>query len=196
MPPSPLLVVLTGPSGAGKDSTLQALKERTGFATPVNVTTRPRRPIEVEGVDYYFVSKPEFARMVSAGELLEHATVYGQDKGVPKTPVRKLLEDGRDVILRTDIQGARYIESAVPGTLTIFIAPPSGEELERRLRERGGDTPGQVEVRLRTAREEMAAAKEFDYVVVNDDFDHCLDDIESIIATERARADRAPVRIP
>jgi guanylate kinase len=188
--------VLTGPSGAGKDSILQAIKERTGFATPVNVTTRPRRPAEVEGVDYFFVSKPEFARLVSAGELLEHANVYGQDKGVPKTPIRKLLESGRDVILRTDIQGARYIESVVPGTLTIFVAPPSDDELERRLRERGGDTPEQVEVRLRTARQEMAAAKDFDYVVVNDDFDHCLDDIESIIAAEKARPDRPRLHIP
>jgi guanylate kinase len=195
VPDGPVLVVLTGPSGVGKDSLLLALKQ-AGFATSVNATTRAPRPGEVDGVDYLFVSKREFARMVATGELLEHAVVYDQEKGVPKSPVRKLLEDGRDVILRTDVQGARHIKSVVPGALTIFVAPPSAEELERRLLDRGGDSSGQIEVRVRTARDEMEAASEFDHVVVNDDLQHCVDEIKLLIERERSRSDRLPLRIP
>jgi guanylate kinase len=194
VPDGPLLVVLTGPSGVGKDSVLAALLQ-AGFATSVNATTRPPRTGEVDGVDYFFVSKDEFARMIAQGELLEHAIVYGQEKGVPKSPVRKLLESGRDVIIRTDIQGARYIASAVPGALTIFIAPPSAGELERRLLARGGDSANQVKTRLDTARAEMAAASEFDHVVTNDDLQHCVEEIKSIIAAESSRRDRHPVQI-
>jgi guanylate kinase len=147
-------------------------------------------------MDYLFVSKDEFARMAATGEMLEHAVVYGQEKGVPKSPVLKLLEDGRDVILRTDIQGARYIKSTVPGAVTVFIAPPSGEELERRLLDRGGDPDDQVEVRLQTARDEMDAAGEFDHVVVNDDLQHCVDEIRFIVERERSRPGRTVPHIP
>jgi len=171
-------------------------REGDGFTVAVNATTRPPREGEVEGVDYYFVSKERFAAMVRDGDLLEHATVYGQEKGVPRAPVKELLEAGRTVILRTDIQGARYIKSLVPATLTIFIAPPSAEELEERLRARDTDTPEQVRIRLETARSEMAAAGEFDHIVVNDDLEECLDQIEQIIGTERARQDHQPVVLP
>jgi guanylate kinase len=193
----PLLVVLTGPSGAGKDSVLDELKKLPnrpyGFA--ITATTRPPRPAERNGVDYYFVSRDEFQRMVDEGELLEHAIVYGQEKGLPRAPVREMLDSGYDVLLRSDVQGARYIKSVAPGAVTIFIAPPSDAELERRLRSRGGDTGEQVQLRLETARQEIAEAGEFDHVVVNDDLAESAAEIERIIAEERARPGRLPIRI-
>lgn len=197
MSASPLLVVLTGPSGAGKDSLLNALRRLpdTPYAFAVNATTRPMRPSEREGVDYYFVSHEDFARLITEGELLEHAVVYGQHKGVLRREVRKLLGAGRDVLLRTDIQGARYIKSIVPAAVTIFIAPPSLKEMERRMTERGGDSPEQVRIRLETAREEMASAPEFDYTVVNDDLDRAVEEIATVIERERARPDREPVDV-
>ncbi len=193
----PLLVVLTGPSGAGKDSVLDELKKLPGrpYDFAVTATTRPARPDERDGVHYHFVSREEFQRMIAAGELLEHAVVYGQDKGLPKAQVRQMLEAGRDVLMRTDVQGARYIKSIVPGAVTIFIAPPSDAELERRLRSRGGDSDEQVALRLQTAREEIARAGEFDYTLVNDDLEETAEEIERIIAEERARPDRAAIRI-
>ncbi|MEK7248741.1 MAG: guanylate kinase, partial [Chloroflexota bacterium] len=150
---------------------------------------------EQEGVDYFFLTSDEFARRLGEGGFLEHATVYGQKKGVLKEQVRGLLESVRDAILRTDVQGARYIKSVVPGTVTIFIAPPSLEEMEQRMRARGGDSPEQVAVRLQTARDEMAAAEEFDYTVVNDDLTHCVEEIEAIIEQERSRPGRKPTGI-
>lgn len=193
----PLLVVLTGPSGAGKDSVLDELKKLPNrpYSFVITVTTRPRRPAERDGVDYYFVTKEEFQRLVDAGEMLEHAMVYDQEKGVPKATVRKLLESGRDALMRTDNQGARYIKSVAPGTVTIFIAPPSDAELEKRLRSRGGDTDEQVAIRLGTARKEMAEAGEFDYTVVNHDLVEAAAEIERIIAEERARPGRKPIEI-
>ena len=190
----PLLVVLTGPSGAGKDSVLNVLKELgSPYHFTITATTRSPRPGEQHGVDYYFVSRDEFESMVRDGKLLEHAIVYGQEKGVPKAPIREALAEGKDVIMRTDIQGARHIKSIVPGTITIFIAPPSFEELERRLRDRGADSPEQMALRLRTAAEETNAAGEFDHTVVNDDLPRCAAAIEAILETERSREGRAPV---
>jgi guanylate kinase len=192
----PLLVVLTGPSGAGKDSLLAELRSRSNsYHIAVNATTRKPRSGEQEGVDYFFVSKDEFQRMVSEGELLEHAIVYGQDKGVPRSPIRHALASGHDVLLRTDIQGARTIKRLVPGAITIFIGPPSEDELRRRVRERGGDSEEQVKLREEATREEMAAAAEFDYEVVNDDLQKCADEIEAIMSREQASLNREAVRV-
>jgi guanylate kinase len=192
----PLLVVLTGPSGSGKDTLLAQLRARgRNYYISVNATTREPRTDEREGVDYYFVSKAEFRRMLDEGELLEHAVVYGQDKGVPKAPIRDALASGRDVLLRTDIQGARTIKRLIPSAITIFVAPPSETELKRRVRERGADTDEQVKVREQTAEREMAAATEFDYCVVNDNLQRCADEIDEIVSRERLRPDREPVDI-
>jgi guanylate kinase len=197
MPATPLLVVLTGPSGVGKDTVLATLRNVShgSYGFPVNATTRDRRPNEQDGVDYFFLTSDEFSRRLGEGDFLEHATVYGQKKGVLKEQVRQLLESSRDAILRTDIQGARYIKSVVPSAVTVFIAPPSLEEVEHRMRSRGGDSPEQVAIRLETARGEMATAEEFDYTVINDDLAHCLEEIEAIIEQERARPDRKPTVI-
>jgi guanylate kinase len=165
------------------------------YAFAITATTRPPRPAERDGVDYHFVSREQFQRMVEKGELLEHAIVYGQEKGLPKAQVREQLESGCDVLLRTDVQGARYIKSIVPGAVTIFIAPPSDAELERRLRSRGGDTDEQVRLRLETARQEADQAADFDHIVVNNNLAESVAEIERIIAEERSRPGRPPIRI-
>lgn len=190
----PLLVVLTGPSGAGKDSILNALRERnTPYHFTVTATTRAPREGERDGVDYYFVTRDEFEAMVRGDDLLEHAMVYGQEKGVPRAPIREALAAGKDVLMRTDIQGARYIKSIVPGAVTVFVTVPSIEELERRLRGRGSDTDHQVAVRLKTATEEIDSADEFDHVVVNDDLERALDEFEEMLERERRREGRERV---
>jgi guanylate kinase len=195
--PAPLLVVLTGPSGAGKDSVLDGLRKLPDrpYAFVTTVTTRPPRPTERDGIDYYFVSKDEFQRKVADGELLEHAIVYGQEKGVPKADVREKLASGHDVLMRTDVQGARYIKSIAPGTVTIFIAPPSDEELEKRMRSRGGDSDEQIAIRLQTARDELFEAAEFDHTVLNDDLHRAVANVERIISQERERKGREPVNL-
>ncbi|MBI2913082.1 MAG: guanylate kinase [Chloroflexi bacterium] len=194
---TPLLVVLTGPSGAGKDSLLAHLKTLgRPYHFAITTTTRPQRRGEEAEAGYQFlrrVSPSEFEAMLQRGELLENAVVYGHHYGVPRPPIREALAAGKDVLLRTDVQGARYIKSVIPGAVTIFVAPPALEEMERRLRGRGGDAPEQVELRLRTAREEMASAGEFDYRVVNDDLSRCAAEIEAILARERSRPGREAV---
>lgn len=197
MTAGPLLVVLTGPSGAGKDSLLSHIRQLgRPYHFVVTATTRPPRAGERHGVDYFFVSQDEFEAMRDRGELLEYARVYGRWYGVPKEPIQRALAEGKDVFTRTDVQGARYIRSRVPGALTIFVLPPSEEELEQRLRSRALDTPQEIERRLAIAREEMASAGEFDYQVVNDDLDRCAAEIEAILSKERARSDRTPVSVP
>jgi guanylate kinase len=194
---APLLIVLTGPSGAGKDTLADALGLRPGstIGFAVTATTRPPREAEADGRDYHFVSDAEFERMIRDGEMLEHAIVYGQRKGVPINSVRRVLGAGKDVLLRTDVQGARFIRARVPGALTIFVAPPSREEMERRLRDRASETEEQLSLRLKTASEEMDAAAEFDYTVVNDDLERAAAEIEAIIAAERKRPGREPLSL-
>ena len=143
--------------------------------------------------DYYFVSPDRFEEMAATGELLEHALVYGHRYGVPKGPVRQALADGRDVLMRTDIQGAATIKGAVPQAVTIFLAPASIADLEERLRRRATDAQETVSLRLATARREMDAAGHFDYIVVNAEgrLEEAADQVERIIAAERARPERA-----
>ena len=194
--PAPLLAVITGPSGVGKDSLLSRLKSlNRPYHFAVTATTRPPRPDETDGVDYFFVSDQQYEEMLAKGEFLENATVYNCHYGVPKPPIREALAAGEDVVFRTDIQGARYIKSVCPGAVTVFVLPPSWDELEWRLRSRATDTPEQLDIRLRTARDEMAAAEEFDHTVTNDDLYACADEIERILAAERSRAGRQPVRL-
>jgi guanylate kinase len=194
----PLLVVITGPSGVGKDTVLARLRELApGAHVTVTATTRPKRQTETEGVDYYFISPEAYAEMLARGEFLEHATVYGYGYGIPRAPIRKALAEGVDVLVRIDVQGAATIGEFVPGSVRIFLAPPSFDELERRLRERKLDAPEVIERRLRTAREEMARAAECEYVVVNADglLDETVCRIVSIMAAERARVRRRRVEV-
>jgi len=187
-------VVISGPSGVGKDAVLDVLKSRgRPYHFAITATTRPRRGAEMDSRDYYFVSPDRFEEMAATGELLEHALVYGHRYGVPKGPVRQALAGGRDVLMRTDIQGAATIKGAIPQAVTIFLAPASLADLEERLRRRATDSQETVRLRLATARREMDAAGHFDYVVVNAEgrLEEAADQVERIIATERTRSERA-----
>ncbi len=187
---SPLLIVISGPSGAGKDSVLRRMKERRlPFHFVVTATSRPPRPGEVDGVDYHFVSPEAFERMIQAGELLEHALVYNEHKGIPKEQVRGALASGTDVVMRLDVQGAATIRSLFPEALLIFLTPGSEAELLRRLRRRETETPEGLRLRLETAHREYERIDLFDYVVVNADgqLDQAVDTIQAIITAEHHR---------
>lgn len=194
----PVLVVISGPSGVGKDATLALMKRREQpFYFVVTATTRPRRPGEEEGVDYHFVSVGDFAEMIEEGELLEYAVVYGDYKGIPKKHVREALSSGKDVVLRIDVQGAATIRKLIPEAVTIFLAAESEEELVARLRERKTESADNLKMRIATARQEMKRITEFDYVVVNreDCLEHTVDQVLSVIRAEKCRVDWKPVKL-
>jgi guanylate kinase len=180
--PQPLLIVISGPSGVGKDSVVQRMKER-GLPVHfvVTATTRPRRENEVHGQDYFFVSKEEFARMIEEDELIEYAIVYNDYKGIPKQQVREALASGRDVVMRLDVQGAETIHKLAPEAVLIFLTTQSEEELVQRLKSRRTETAEELALRIATARQELKRADGFDYVIVN--ADGCLDEtVEAVIA--------------
>jgi len=186
----PLLVVISGPSGVGKDAVLQRMRERRlPFHFVVTATTRPLRPGEAHGVDYFFVSTDEFAEMIDRDELLEHAFVYNDYKGIPKQQVRDALNSGQDVIMRLDVQGAAKIRSLTAGAVLIFLTATSEHELVERLRARKTETPGGLKLRIATARKELARKHEFDYCVVNRELalDDTVDQIIAIIEAEHSR---------
>jgi guanylate kinase len=188
--PLPLVVVLSGPSGAGKDATLSAMKSCSlPLSFIVTNTTRPQRPGEVDGVAYHFVSQQEFKRLVDGRELLEHAEVYGHFYGVPKAPVHQALALGKDVIIKVDVQGAMTIKKNLPGAVLIFLMPPSPEELKQRLKGRNTESIGDLEIRLDTARSEIAKLPMFDYVVLSyqNRIENTVDDITAIITAEKLR---------
>lgn len=188
--PSPLLIVISGPSGAGKDTVMQRMKERgLPFHFVVTATTRPKRPNEVHGKDYFFITKEEFARMIEQDELIEYAIVYGDYKGIPKEQVRAALASGKDVVMRLDVQGAETVRKLAPEAILIFITTASEEELVRRLQERKTETSEELALRIATARKELQRIEAFDYVIVNSDFhlDQTVDVIRSIIEAEHHR---------
>ena len=182
-------IVIAAPSGAGKTSLAHALVERhpEEIEFSVSVTTRPRRHNEEANRHYHFVDDAEFDRLAQGGELLEHATVHKRKYGTPRKAVEDRMAAGRVVLLDIDVQGARQVRQALPDAVLVFVLPPSAEELRRRLA--GRDTEGAEERRLRleTAREELRAAREFDYIVVNDDFERAVKVLEAIIEAERSR---------
>jgi guanylate kinase len=186
----PLLIVISGPSGVGKDSVLERMKERAlPFHFVVTATTRPKRPGEVDGVDYYFVTHDEFAEMIEQGELLEYAIVYNDYKGIPKGQVRQALASGRDVMMRIDVQGAETIRELCPDALLIFLSTRSEGELVSRLEARKTETPEGLKLRIATARQELKRVGMFDYYVINADhrLDETVDIILSIIRAEHHR---------
>ena len=185
-----LLVVISGPSGVGKDSVLRGLKERgLPFRFVPTMNTRPRRADEVDGVDYFFVTTEEFVGLLEQGELLEHAVVYGDYKGIPKKPIREALQSGQDVVLRVDVQGAATLKRLLPEAVFIFLSAPSEEELIMRLQQRKTESPESLRIRIVTAREEMQRIPEFDYVVVNwdDRLEEAVKDVIGIIRAEHCR---------
>ncbi|WP_051090860.1 guanylate kinase [Smaragdicoccus niigatensis] len=177
------LVVLVGPSAVGKSTVVRRLKEQLPeLVFSVSATTRAPRPGEVEGRDYYFVTDAEFDRMIDTGDMLEWATIHGlQRSGTPAAPVRAALEAGHPVLVEVDLQGARLVRAAMPEAISVFIAPPSWDELVARLRGRGTESPEAVARRLETARTELAAQDEFDVVLVNDAVQRVCDELVSLM---------------
>jgi len=188
--PQPLLIVISGPSGAGKDTVMQRMQERgMPFRFVVTATTRPKRANEVHGRDYLFVSNAEFARMIDEDELIEHAIVYGDYKGIPKQQVREALASGMDVIMRLDVQGAETVRKMAPEALMIFITTQNEAELVHRLETRKTETADSLAIRIATARKELKRVESFDYVIVNRDYllDETVDMIRAIIDAEHHR---------
>ena len=186
----PLLIVISGPSGVGKDTVLESMRRRRlPFHFVVTATSRPQRAGEVDGEDYFFVSREQFEAMVEHCELIEHALVYNQYKGIPKQQVQDALASGQDVIMRIDVQGAATVRRLYPEALLIFLTTRSEEELVGRLRSRETETPESLRLRLTTARQEFEQLGLFDYLVVNADgqLDKAVDTISAIIQAEHHR---------
>lgn len=196
--PRPVFVVISGPSGVGKDATIQRMKERgyTCFFV-VTATTRARRAGEIDGADYHFVSETTFNDLIRRGELLEHAVVYGQYKGIPKAGIRAALVSGQDVMLRIDVQGAATIRDLVPEAVTIFLTAESEEALIERLKRRKTEDPSQLERRIETARNELRRAHEFKYRIINREcaLDETVDRVIAIVQAEKSRIDWQPVNL-
>src|SRR6476660_616850 len=188
--PQPLLIVISGPSGAGKDTVMQRMKERgLPFHFIVTATTRPQRTNEVHGRDYWFVSKDEFARMIDEDELIEHAIVYGDYKGIPKQQVREALASGMDVVMRIDVQGAETVRKMARFFLNDSATTENERDLIRRLETRKTETADSLALRIATARKELNRVEAFDYVIVNREFhlDETVDTIRAIIDAEHHR---------
>ena len=197
--PEPLLIVISGPSGVGKDTVLHMMEERGDqpFHFVVTATTRPIREGEEHGVDYFFISSDEFAQMIEQDELLEYAIVYNDYKGIPKQQVRNALSSGKDVIMRLDVQGAATVKKIEPEAVLIFLTTESEEELVSRLRARKTESPEGLNLRIATARQELKRVHEFDYVVVNreDKLDAAVDSIQAIIHAEHHRTNPRKVTL-
>jgi guanylate kinase len=187
------MFVLSSPSGAGKTTMSRALMaEDSGITMSVSATTRSPRPGEVDGVDYYFVSHDQFQSMVEENALLEWATVFGNRYGTPRAPVESALADGRDVLFDIDWQGTQQLQQtdAASDLVRVFILPPRLEELERRLKNRNTDHPEVIADRMARARDEISHWGEYDYILVNDDAETCLNEIRAILKAERLRRKR------
>ena len=194
----PLLIVISGPSGVGKDAVIERMKERKlPFHFVVTAATRKPRPDEVNGVDYIFVTHDEFAEMIEKGELLEHAIVYNDYKGIPKAQVRQALDSGNDVVMRLDVQGAETIRKLCPDALLIFLITQTEQELIDRLQLRKTETPEGLKLRIATARSEINRIQAFDYVVVNKEnqLDETVDKINAIISAEHHRVNGRKVTL-
>ena len=194
----PLLVVISGPSGVGKDALIRCMKEEgLPFHFVVTATTRPQRPDEVDGVDYFFVSMNEFADMIERQELLEYALVYGDYKGIPKQQVRDALDSGKDVVMRLDVQGAATVRRLASEAILVFLTAPSEEELTARLQSRKTESSEQLRIRIATSRQEMKRLSEFDYLVVNchNRLDEAMAHVVSIMQTEHCRTHPRQVRL-
>jgi guanylate kinase len=191
-----VLFIVSAPSGAGKTSLVKALIERDpDLDLTVSYTTRLARPGEVDGVHYNFVDAAEFLRMVGADEFLEHAEVFGNRYGTAELTVRSGLEQGRDLLLEIDWQGARQVRKRFPEAVSVFVLPPSAGALEQRLRGRGQDNDKVIAERMAQARSETSRYSEYDYVLVNDVFDTALDDLFCLVRAERMRLRNCEARL-
>jgi len=187
-----LMIVLSSPSGAGKTTlTRMLLNENSNMTMSISATTRPPRPSEEHGKDYYFISKSQFSDMVAEGEFLEHAKVFDNYYGTPRDPVEKALQEGQDIIFDIDWQGAQQLAEAASNDLVkIFILPPNMQELERRLRSRAQDSDTTIAKRMSKSEGEVSHWPEYDYVIVNEDIETAMSELRSIIAVERMQRRR------
>lgn len=196
-PSSPLLIVISGPSGVGKDAVLSEMKARgLPFFYVVTITTRPKRHGEQDGIDYHFVSESEFQKMIQQGELIEWAKVYGNYYGVPKKQIEEALGQGKDTILKVDVQGAATIKQIVPDAVFIFLLPPSITELANRLMQRQGLTAEELNLRLAKAEDELKRLPLFDYAVMSqkDKLDLAVSEILAIITAEKCRVKQRKIQ--
>jgi len=189
-----LMVVLSSPSGAGKTTlTRKLLKENPDMAMSVSATTRSPRPGETDGEDYYFISKNKFAQMIDDEAFLEHARVFDNFYGTPRAPVEQALEDSRDIVFDIDWQGAQQLTQAAADDLVkIFILPPNMRELEKRLKSRAQDSDETIAKRMSKSEAEISHWAEYDYVIVNEDIDIAMNELRTIVASERMRRRRQP----
>ncbi len=198
LPSRPLLIVLSGPSGAGKDAVLARMRElKLCLVYITTVTTRPRRASEIDKVDYCFVSKEHFQNMIQNNELLEWACVYDNWYGVPKRPVQEALRQGKDVIVKVDVQGANTIKKVAPQAVFIFLIPPSLEDLHQRLEQRNTESTEALSVRTKAAEAEIKELPLFDYVVISrsKEIDRAVADIMAIITAEKCRVMQREISI-
>ncbi len=187
-----ILLVISGFSGAGKGTIVNRLIEKYDeYALSISMTSRAPRPGDVEGVNYFFVSREEFEKTIAENGLLEYAEYCGNYYGTPRAFVEKKLEEGRNVILEIEIQGASNIKKAFPESLLIFITPPSAAELEKRLRSRGTESEEAIKGRLARAHEESVGMDKYDFIVINDDLEECVDEVHRIIELSK----KQPVRM-
>lgn len=190
------LFVIAAPSGAGKTTIVKALvKKNPDLRFSISYTTRQKRRTEVDGVDYLFVDVDEFEKLHAQGELLESAEVFDNYYATSRSQVEKHLNEGQNVVLEIDWQGARQVRESMPECVTIFILPPSLEELERRLRDRRTDSPEVIERRLRDAQSDMSHWDEFDYIIINDELEQAVDDLENVLAGKAYSCARANVAL-
>jgi guanylate kinase len=189
--PAGTVFVLSGPSGVGKSTLSRRLIQQVGdLVFAVSCTTRPPRPGEQDGVDYFFVGEAEFDRMLAQGRLAEWVEVYGHRYGLDRNWLGRQFAVGKDILMDLDTAGARTVRGAMPGAVTVLLMPPSAQELERRLRSRGTEPPGQLHLRLGLARQELARCPEYDYLVVNGAVDQAYRELEAIVLAARARRER------
>jgi len=194
----PLVIVLSGPSGVGKDTVLKKMKSKKNlFHYVVTVTTRPRREEEKDGIDYHFLSQQGFQQMFNKGELLEWANVYGSYYGVPKKEVVQGLSQELDVMVKVDVQGAAALKKVLPQAVFIFLLPPSMEELEKRLRQRHSESPDELALRLQKAGDEMKSLPMFDYAITSrrDKVDEVVSRILAIVTAEKCRVNPRVVEL-
>ncbi len=198
LPRIPLLIVLSGLSGAGKDVVLSRMRE-SGHPLKyiTTVTTRSQRANEKDNIDYHFVSTERFQEMISGDELLEWAKVYGNWYGVPKQPVKQALDERQDTIVKVDIQGAATIRKIIPQAVFIFLTPPSIEEVTTRLKQRHTESASELALRIKTAEKELNQLPLFDYVIINkrDEIDLAVSDIQAIITAEKCRVNRREITV-
>ena len=186
-----LLVILSGPSGSGKDTVLTSLTAKdSGMKLSISMTTRPKRGNELDGGDYYFVTREYFEKKITEGSMLEYAQYAGNYYGTPKRPVDDMLARGETVILKIEVQGAEKIRAIYPDAVSIFVMPPSVSVLEQRLRGRDSEDEEELRRRMFIANSEIRRATEYDYIVVNDVLDRAVEDIETIIKAEKFKTKR------